>query len=365
VNSFVPQSIAFHFARPAVLALAILFVPISNRAASLSRTNLLEWQAQNKTIQPVRTATDWGRRRKRILEAMSEVMGPLPDSKKRCPLDVKIVEEVDCGAYTRKFLNYASEPGCRTPAYLLIPKELSTDRKAMSGILCLHQTGSPGPKLVVGLGDNPDDQYAVELAKAGFVCIAPAYPGFGDYSPDLRQLGYESGTMKAIWDNMRALDLLDTLDFVRHDAFGALGHSLGGHNAIFTAAFDPRIKAVVSSCGLDSFQDYMDGDIRGWTSQTYMPNLLNYSLANIPFDFPEVIAAIAPRDVLLIAPKGDTNFKWQSVDRVVAEARPVFQLLGAADNLQVEHPAGGHAFPPKSRGDAYNFLGEKLRGKPE
>ena len=33
--------------------------------------------------------------------------------------------------------------------------------------------------------------------------------------------------------------------------FGALGHSLGGHNAIFTAVFDPRLKVVVSSCGFD------------------------------------------------------------------------------------------------------------------
>src|SRR5205807_3270171 len=137
-----------------------------------------------------------------------------------------------------------------------------------------------------------------------------------NYQPDLKALGYRSGTMKAIWDNIRALDLLESLAFVKRQRFGALGHSLGGHNAIFTAVFDPRIAVVVSSCGFDSFQDYMDGDIKGWTSERYMPRLLEYRarLAEIPFDFYELIGALAPRLVFISAPRGDTNFKWRSVD---------------------------------------------------
>ena len=85
--------------------------------------------------------------------------------------------------------------------------------------------------------------------------IAPPYPLLADYHPNLKQLGYQSGTMKAIWDNMRALDYLQTLPFVQTNAFGAIGHSLGGHNGIYTAMFDDRIRAVVSSCGFDSFRD--------------------------------------------------------------------------------------------------------------
>ena len=75
-------------------------------------------------------------------------------------------------------------------------------------------------------------------------------------------LGYESGTMKAIWDNIRAIDLLETLPYVKRGPVGAIGHSLGGHNSVYTAVFEPRIGVVVSSCGLDSYIDYKDGKSR-------------------------------------------------------------------------------------------------------
>ena len=42
------------------------------------------------------------------------------------------------------------------------------------------------------------------------------------------------------------------------------GHSLGGHNSVYTAVLDDRIKVVVSSCGLDSFLDYYNGDEKNW-----------------------------------------------------------------------------------------------------
>src|SRR5438046_5211217 len=121
------------------------------------------------------------------------------------------------------------------------------------------------------------------------------------YQPDLKRLGYPSGTMKAIWDNIRGLDLLESLQFVRKGNFGALVHSLGGHNAIYTAVFDQRIKVVVSSCGFDSYLDYKDGDIKGWTSERYLPRLLAYQdrLNDIPFDFHELIGALAPRPIFI------------------------------------------------------------------
>ena len=120
------------------------------------------------------------------------------------------------------------------------------------------------------------------LAERGYIVIAPAYPLMANYQPDLKALGYQSGTMKAIHDNIRALDLLETLPFVRKGKYGVIGHSLGGHNAIFTAIFDPRICVVVCSCGFDSFLDYYHGDPanwqpgRGWCQERYMPRLADY-----------------------------------------------------------------------------------------
>jgi pimeloyl-ACP methyl ester carboxylesterase len=167
--------------------------------------------------------------------------------------------------------------------------------------------------------------------------------------------------MKAIWDNIRALDLLEGLPFVRKGKFGAIGHSLGGHNALFTAAFEPRIQIVVTSCGFDSFADYMKGDIRGWTSERYMPNLLKYRAEDRPFDFAEVISALAPRSCFINAPLRDANFSARSVDAVVANARPVYKLLHAEARLAVEHPDCEHSFPPEIRQHAYVLLDRVLR----
>src|SRR5262249_52242574 len=154
---------------------------------------------------------------------------------------------------------------------------------------------------------------------------------------------------------------LESLSYVRPGAFGAIGHSLGGHNAVFTSVFDDRIRAVVSSCGLDSFLDYYGGDEKvwfpekGWTQTRYMPRLARYPhhFEAIPFDFYEIIGALAPRQVLIAAPKDDSNFRAASVDRIARSAAEVYSLYGARERLRIEHPDGGHDFPQAVRQEAY------------
>jgi hypothetical protein len=84
-------------------------------------------------------------------------------------------------------------------------------------------------------------------------------------------------------------------------------------------------------------------------------------LEAIPFDFHELIGALAPRWVLIIAPLKDSNFRAESVDRIVASARPVFQLYGHPERLQVLHPDIEHDFPPQMREAAFKLLDQVLR----
>lgn len=354
----------------------VLSLSVPAFAERLDRENLLTYRSEAGQVAPVRTTADWAKRRAEILAGMQSIMGPLPGTAKRVPLEVQIEDETDCGTYVRRQISYMAEPGSRVPAFLLIPKAVLGNRSRAPGILALMPTNNiDGNRSVVGLGSPgglKGRNYGEELAQRGFVVIAPPYPHLAEYKPDLAGLGYASGTMKAIWDNVRALNVLAATEGVASGGFGAIGHSLGGHNSIYTAVFDERIKAIVSSCGFDSYLDYYSEKPQvwnpgmGWTQDRYMPALAKFAgrLQEIPFDFHELVGALAPRAFLAIAPIGDSNFKWKSVDRVIAAARPVYQLHGVSERLAVEHPDCAHDFPTEMRERAYGFLARAL-GKTE
>ncbi|HRE79589.1 MAG TPA: hypothetical protein PLN52_01010 [Opitutaceae bacterium] len=335
----------------------------------LDRTHLLSYRADDGKIRPVRSVDEWQKRRQEIVQGMLAVMGPLPDRTQRVPPDVHIEEETEVGSYVRRRITYQSEPGARAQAYLLIPKTALSGERTAPGVLCLMSTDNQrGNKQTVGvLEGRPGRAYAAELAERGYVAIVPAYPLLADYQPDLAKLGYQSGSMKAIWDNMRALDLLETLPYVRKGGFGAIGHSLGGHNSIYTAVLDERIRVVVSSCGFDSFLDYYDGNDavwqpgKGWTQTRYMPRLSGYPRQEIPFDFHELLGALAPRPVYVNAPVNDANFRWQSVDRIAAAAGQIYRLYDVPSLLRVDHPDCEHDFPDEQREIAYRWLDRALR----
>ncbi|MHB8900755.1 MAG: alpha/beta hydrolase family protein, partial [Thermoguttaceae bacterium] len=156
---------------------------------------------------------------------------------------------------------------------------------------------------------------------------------------------------------------LASLPEVDPERIGCIGVSLGGHTALFVAAMDSRLKVVVTSSGFDSFSDYMGGDLSGWCQTRYMPRIetvYGKNPAKLPFDFPEVLAAIAPRPLYIHAPQGDSNFRLDSVQRCVQAATGVYALFGAEDRIVATYPPGGHGFPVEAREEAYRFVDKAL-----
>ncbi len=335
------------------------------RLRGLSRINLLEYRSTSGAgLAEASDTGQWSARRAEALEGFQKVAGKLPPRDDACALAPVTVEESDCGTYVRRLISYQSQPGGRVPAYLCIPKAVLSGGKAPA-VLCLHPTENKiGFKVVVGLGGKPHRQYAAELAERGFVTLSPSYPLLADYQPDLKTLNMPSGTMKAIWDNLRGLDYLQSLPFVesRH-GFAAIGHSLGGHNAIFTSVFDERIRVVVSSCGFDSLLDYYGGNLKGYVQERYMLSMGEFlnNAAAVPWDYYELIACLAPRLVYVNAPVRDANFRWDSVDRIASAARPVFALHGSPENLMIRHPDCEHDFPDNERMEAYEWIARGLQ----
>ena len=325
------------------------------------KINLLIYKDAGGNAKTIKSANDWYNRRNQILDSMQKVMGPLPDATKKVPLDLQVIEDVHIDGIRRMKISFAVEKNDRVPAYLLIPVD---HKKPVPGILCLHQTIKIGKEEPAGLGGSPNLSYALELARRGYVTLAPDYPNFGEYSFDPYSSGYVSATMKGIWNHMAAVDLLQSLPDVDPDRIGCIGHSLGGHNSLFLAVFDTRIKAVVTSCGFTSFFKYYNGDLTGWSHRGYMPRIATAyekSPARMPFDFTEIIAALAPRPVFINAPLRDTNFEVSGVYDCVNAAKPVYKLLKAPDKIVMINPDAPHNFPPAAREAAYKFLDKELK----
>jgi len=325
------------------------------------KTHLLVYRDAAGKEHPIQTPADWDKRREHILANMQLVMGPLPNISRQVPLGVYVNEEVKTEKYVRRKISFAVEEKDRVPAYLLIPRER---QGKLPAVLCLHQTVRIGKGEPAGLGERENLRYAVHLAERGYVTFAPDYPSFGEYEFDFSRGNFPSGTMKAIWNNMRAIDLLQTLPEVDAQRIGCIGHSLGGHNTMFTAAFDTRIKASVSSCGFTSFPKYFGGNLKGWTSDRYMPRIASvYEMKpeKMPFDFTEVVAALAPRAFLASAPIQDDNFEVSGVKDCMAAARPIYELLGAKEKLAANYPDCKHDFPAEARKVAYEWLDRWLK----
>jgi len=326
-------------------------------------SRLMEVRDASGAARPVTTPADWALRAAHIRAGLQQAMGPLPGALARVPLEVEELGETSSARYLRRKVRFTPEVGDRVPAWLLIPHRLRHRAPAM---LCLHQTTGIGKDEPAGLGGLRSLHYAHELAERGYVCLVPDYPSFGEYPYDFQRQGahHASGSIKAVWNNLRAVDLLESLPQVDAGRIGVIGHSLGGHNALFTAVLDPRLKAVVTSPGFTPFPHYYGGKVGGWTSDRYMPRIRTVygnEAARIPFDFPEVLGAIAPRGVFSNSPVRDDNFDVAGVRRAFAAASSVFDLHGAGSRLVLRTPDSGHEFPEAERRAAYDWLDSVLR----
>lgn len=290
-----------------------------------------------------------------MLRRFELAAGPLPKLDHHARVDIRVLEEVKLEHYRRRKILFASPDGDFIPAYLLLPD--GAGRHA--AMLCLHQTTRIGKGEPAGLGGKANLHYAAELAERGYVALAPDYPSFGDYEYAFDQPNYVSGTMKGIVNHMCAIDLLASLAIVDAKRIGVIGHSLGGHNALFLAAFDERARAVVTSCGFNSLAKYMHGNLKGWDQKRYMPLIgerYHNSPVEVPWDFMDILGAIAPRALFINAPLHDDNFEVSGVDDSV---RPVEKRFRRND-LVVLHPDCAHDFPPEVREQAYRFLDRHL-----
>ncbi len=321
----------------------------------------------NRAIQKL---AHWEQRRESIRARLFETIGIPPVT--RNTRSIQIVNEEKLGEYVRSKISYIAGEGERITAYLLRSKDLI---KPAPAILALHQTVKYGKDEVVGLNGYPDFAYGHELAMRGFIVLAPdhltagerIYPGKDSFDSGPFYEQYPSWSMvgKNLEDSKSAIDVLCALDHVDKDRIGVIGHSLGGHNAIFAAALDERIKVAISNCGLSVFSE--EEERMEWSLEdgySYIPKLRRYFLENIdpPFDLHEVAALIAPRPWLNISSYFDKAYGNQEfLAEVGTQLYQVYNLYEESKAFGYYMHGNDHSFPRSARELAYGWLDRWLK----
>jgi dienelactone hydrolase len=218
------------------------------------------------------------------------------------------------------------------PGYLMRPVNL---REPVPALLVYPGHGTI--QQTAGLSNSPHHANALALAQAGYVTITIEARGVGELGQvDHTELDNLARLMGRTWltmtveDGLRALDYLQTRSDVKPTHLGVTGLGVAGGLALYTAALDERIRAMV-------IENYLGGGIDPLTvrghSCDFVPGLLQY------FDLSDVARAVAPRPALYAYAKDDPRTRiaraWFD------EMRPLYETFGCPDRTRfVEHEEG-------------------------
>lgn len=170
--------------------------------------------------------------------------------------------------------------------------------------------------------------------------------GLDERYPGVTGLGYW------IWQSQQIVNWLSAQPEVDAKRIGIIGHSLGGKMAIYASAFDPRIRAIVSSepgIALE-FSNYGD------------PWYFGERLGMLPTgaDQHELLELIAPRPFLLIGGESADGDKSLAILR---KAAPAYAALGKPDALCMLNHRSGHSPTPAAAVTAMAWLHKQLTAR--
>ena len=118
---------------------------------------------------------------------------------------------------------------------------------------------------------------------------------------------------------------IDKIPYIDPARIYLAGFALGGTVALHVAALDSRVAGVASFAGFTPMRtDALDrptgGVKRLYDLHALIPRLGLFApdrLGKIPYDYEELLAAIAPRPTLLYTPQGDRDATWADVEKCV------------------------------------------------
>jgi pimeloyl-ACP methyl ester carboxylesterase len=218
-----------------------------------------------------------------------------------------------------------------------------------------------------------DDLHPIlALVRAGYAVLAYDQSGFGsrmsETGPFYDRYPHWSRMGRIVEDARAAIDALEKDSLVDGQRIYVFGYSMGGAVGLYTAALDPRVKGVVSICGFTPMRtDTAARGTGGVARYSYLDGLiprLGFFVgheAQIPYDFDELLALIAPRPVLVMQPLLDRDATPGDVHAAVEQARKIYSLYGAAEKLGLYEPWDYNRLPDKSQDHLIEWMGANMR----
>ncbi len=156
------------------------------------------------------------------------------------------------------------------------------------------------------------------------------------------------------WTASRAVDALELLarDVVNVNAITIMGHSRLGKTALWAGATDKRFHAIVavnSGCCGAALSRRCFGEtiecVNEFCGHWFCGNFKQFSHREkcLPFDQHELIALLAPRQLIAISGTEDLWADPKGEELGCLMARPIYELYGKADKLVYKIRKGAHA----------------------
>lgn len=331
-------------------------VPVSERKDGRFLSSYgVTWAMLNHTtpkhaFHPEFTRKEFSQWQKRLREAMANIMC-FPEVKDQ-PRPTLLKNEARDGYHIEKWEFYPL-PECVSTFLVLIPDHLD---KPVPAIMCIpgsgqckeELAGEPGeyPRLTPGY-QNPKIAHAVNLVKAGYIAVAVDNPASGEAS-DLEK--YTAGTaydydvisrllLELGWSylgytsylDMEVLKWMKTQKQIQKDRIILSGFSLGTEPMMVLGTLDPSVFAFVYNDFLCQTQERAEVMTKpNQNGRRGFPNSIRHLIPNFwrNFNFPDIVAALAPRPIILTEGGLDRDFNL---------VRKAYEIAGNPNNVEIHH----------------------------
>ncbi len=281
------------------------------------------------------------------------------------PVPVRTVREQERDGYRIEHLVLGTirtgDGWIEMPANAYVPVMPFGDPKPAPAVLCVHGHWS-------GAKQDPVVQSrCIGLAKLGFFVLSVDAFGagerglktaLGEYHGEMVAATlWPTGTLLAgiqVWENMRAVDYLQSRPEVDGKRLGVTGTSGGGNQTIYSGALDERLKCVVPVCSVGNYQAYLGA---ACCMCELVPGALTFA------DQWQVLGLVAPRALMAISATRDAvQFSVAEAKKSIDGARRVFDLYKRSEAIRHVPIESGHDYNQPMREAMYGWMSKHLKG---